>query len=108
MAAKGRMPVGRAPYGYGYDKMTKTRYVIEEQANIVRRVFLMRASGMQFRTIAGTLNKEGIRTANGAVFRTNTIKRMVEEDFVYRSGLLRADGGGPHAWREDENGASCA
>ena len=78
VAAKGRMPVGRAPYGYGYDKMTQTRYVIEEQANIVRRVFLMRASGMQFRTIAGTLNKEGIRTANGAVFRTNTIKRMLK------------------------------
>ena len=26
VAAKGSMPVGRAPYGHGYDKMTKTTY----------------------------------------------------------------------------------
>ena len=77
VAAGGRMPVGRAPYALRYDPMTQTRYVIEEEANIVRRVFLLRASGMQYRTIAGTLNKEGIRTAKGAVFRTNTIKRIL-------------------------------
>jgi len=78
VAGNGRMPVGRAPYGYGYDKVTQTRYIIDEQANIVRQVFLMRASGMQYRSIAGDLNKRGIRTANGAVFRTNTIKRMLK------------------------------
>ena len=77
VAAEGRMPVGRAPYGYGYDKVTQSRYVIDEQANIVRQVYMMRASGMQYRSIAGTLNKKGIRTANGTVFRTNTIKRML-------------------------------
>ena len=77
VAANGRMPVGRVPIGYGYDKITQTRYIIEEQANIVRRVFHERADGMPYRTIAGTLNKKGIRTPSGGVFRTNTVKRIL-------------------------------
>ncbi len=77
VASNGRMLVGRVPYGYGYDKVTQSRYVIPEHANIVRKVFRMRASGMQYRSIAGDLNKKGIRTGKGTVFRSVTIKRIL-------------------------------
>ncbi len=101
VASQGRMPVGRAPYGYGYDKVTQSRYVIREQANIVRQVFQMRASGMQYRSIAGDLNKRGIRTANGTVFRTNTIKRMLKRttyigvDYYGQTEVIVTPGGKP-------------
>lgn len=50
-------------YGYKRDPMNKHHLVIDEEtAPVVRRMFTMRASGLGFRKIADTLNKEGLPT----------------------------------------------
>ena len=53
--------VGKAPYGYIKDSEYKNHLLIDEySANVVRRIFNMRAQGVGCASIAATLNNEGI------------------------------------------------
>ena len=64
-AKQGRVPTGRLPYGYriGGDGRAE---VIEEQAEVVRRIFQMYLDeGMGAYSIAIRLTEEGIPTQNG-------------------------------------------
>ena len=64
-AKQGRAPTGALPYGYriGYDG---TPQVVEEQAEVVRRIFHVYVhEGMGFRSIAVRLTEEGIPTQTG-------------------------------------------
>ena len=64
-AKQGRAPTGALPYGYriGYDG---TPQVVEEQAEVVRRIFHVYVhEGMGSRSIAVRLTEEGIPTQTG-------------------------------------------
>ena len=60
-AREGKYHARKAPYGYvKSDTEKKTPIVDEEAAEIVKRIFEMRASGLSPHKIADTLNAEGI------------------------------------------------
>lgn len=50
------------PMGYFKDKNTGEIIIIEEQADIVRRIFSMYVDGYGLKAIANTLNEEGIKS----------------------------------------------
>ena len=50
------------PLGYFKDKNTRKVVVVEEQAEIVRRIFDMYISGYGLKAIAKILNDEGIKS----------------------------------------------
>lgn len=50
------------PMGYFKDKNTKEIVIMEEPANIVRRIFQMYLDGYGLKSIAQTLNNEGVKT----------------------------------------------
>jgi hypothetical protein len=53
--------VGKAPFGYIKDPNRKNHLLVDDySANVVRRIFSMRAEGIGCAKIAATLNKEGI------------------------------------------------
>ncbi|MFZ2036443.1 MAG: recombinase family protein [Dehalococcoidales bacterium] len=49
---------GRAPFGYDYNKETKHLVINEKEAEIVRKIFDLYASGKSLGSIADILNKE--------------------------------------------------
>ena len=78
-AALGRMPIGdgRGHYGYGYDRTTKRRYIIPEEAKIIRRIFHELAAGQKPYAICCRLQEEGIPTKRGgAVWHVTTLLQI--------------------------------
>ena len=66
---------GYPAYGYKRDPEDKHHLVIDEEtAPTVRRIFAMRAAGMGFRTIAVTLNEEGVLPP-GALYYLDLVRR---------------------------------
>ena len=64
-AKQGRVPTGRLPYGYRIDDVGRPE-VIEEQADVVRRIFHMYVhEGIRAYSIAVRLTDEGIPTQSG-------------------------------------------
>ena len=64
-AKQGRVPTGRLPYGYRIGDDGRAE-VIEEQAEVVRRIFHRYVhEGMRAYSIAAQLTEEGIPTQNG-------------------------------------------
>lgn len=78
-------PGNRALFGYEWDNpewKAKNRYVIHmEHAAVVRRIFDMAVRGLSLRSIARTLNDEGIPTANGAAnWQSEVIRGMLRHE----------------------------
>jgi site-specific DNA recombinase len=76
---EGRLPQGTGIgiYGYDWDNTTGKRTIIEDQANIVQKVFTMALQGLSFNQIAIQLNKQGIKSKSGSLWHPLTIRRMV-------------------------------
>ena len=90
MIKEGRNTGGR-PYGYRLTAV-KGQLVIDDgdetrvgEADIVRRIYRMRLSGMTPRAIAGTLNAEGIPSPTGGLWNASTINGSKSR----RYGILR-------------------
>jgi len=78
-ASEGKWNGGRM---LGYDSVDGKLVVNEEEADIVREVFELRASGKGYKAIAGILNRKGKRTKGssekpGGSFSTNSIKTIL-------------------------------
>lgn len=68
-------------YGYNYDKEKKDFTVIEEEADVVRRIFdLYVNKGLGSRKIADTLNEDGITTHNGHLWNANGVVRTLKQE----------------------------
>ncbi len=65
IAQKRQVLTGAAPYGYFYDRNTKTIEVNQAEAEVLRQIFQMGADGMIPSEIAKILNREGIQTRQG-------------------------------------------
>ena len=79
VARSGRLPmgVGRGIYGYDYDPVKKLRIVNEEEAAIVREIFLMASQGVSTYRIALTLNERGVLTKHGHKWRACGVTRIL-------------------------------
>ncbi|MBE6141129.1 MAG: recombinase family protein, partial [Firmicutes bacterium] len=66
-------------YGYKKDKDTGVLNIIEEEANVVRRIYeLYAVEELTLSKIVKTLNNEGLKTCQGKKWCISTISRMIE------------------------------
>ena len=72
----------------GYTLVNGAWVVDEERADIVRKIFALRESGMTLVNIAATLNDSGIRPARGKQFYASSVRGILENEKYYR-GLYR-------------------
>ena len=74
---QGNLPTGTGigPYGYRWDKITKKRVIIDEEADVVRRIFSMLIEGKSLSQTAKSLNDAGITTKSGLVWCHTTVRR---------------------------------
>jgi site-specific DNA recombinase len=63
---KGKLPqgTGKGIYGYRYEKAAGRRVVVQAEADVIRRMFRMAASGCSIHGIAKQLTDEGIPRAS--------------------------------------------
>jgi site-specific DNA recombinase len=71
---------GQAPLGYGVDPETKKYYVIDEEANIVHRIFDMYINNKGYSEIIDTLNSLGAKTKKGQSFGKNSIYGILKNE----------------------------
>lgn len=85
-------PSNRPLFGYQWiDPEDKGSYAIdEEHAAIVRRIYVMAASGVPLRRIADTLTEEGVQTANGATRWNHNVVRTMLHHPAYK-GIARGN-----------------
>ncbi|MCH9009614.1 MAG: recombinase family protein [Chloroflexi bacterium] len=78
---RGRLPSGRPPYGYVYDKVAGVLVIDEEKADVVRLIFSLytdRRLGMQ--TIRRELAARAIPSPSGnKIWNSNTIAKLISD-----------------------------
>lgn len=73
--------VGRAnPYGYDWDKETKTLIINEEEAEVVRMIFNWYISGIGTRVIAKKLNEMNIPSPGGKIWSQQYVRTMISQE----------------------------
>src|SRR5262249_31332501 len=77
---------GPARYGYVFDKESGKCKIIEEEAEVVRRMFKMIASGLSCAVVAKTFDREGIPAPALARFKQRPERRgKWTHTFVWRA-----------------------
>lgn len=76
-AKRGFWNGGAVPFGYAYDKNTQSLMPHSEEAAIVRRVFSQTAKLVSLEEIADMLNREGLRTRERLLRRSDGTERVV-------------------------------
>lgn len=71
--------VGCAPYGYRLEN-GKLHLGDPFEVSVVRKIFAMRCDGYGFKTIAGTLNKEGVATPRNRSWSDQSVKHILQRD----------------------------
>ncbi|MGA1846231.1 recombinase family protein [Deferribacter abyssi] len=84
---KKKLPLGNPPIGY---QAENDRFVQDENAPIVKRIFEMYIYGYKPKQIASELNKEGYRTKEGNLFTRASIWRIVKNPTY--AGLVEIKG----------------
>jgi DNA invertase Pin-like site-specific DNA recombinase len=80
-ARDGQKLSGSVPYGFKRNPKERTRLIIDEPAaEVVKKIFALRAEGIGFATIAGILNKENIPSPRLNIWKATTIKRMLQNE----------------------------
>ncbi|WCN36410.1 recombinase family protein [Aneurinibacillus uraniidurans] len=85
-AKEGGYAGGRVAFGYTAKKGQKVIQVNPEQANIVRRLFVLRETNplWSLSQLAEQLNKEGYRTQRGKRFTKVQVKNMLDRKAFYQ------------------------
>jgi site-specific DNA recombinase len=78
-AVQGKLPqgTGKGIYGYRYDKTMGRRVVVQNEADVIRRMFRMAADGGSIHGIAKRLTDEGIPSFGGGRWHPLTVRRML-------------------------------
>ena len=76
-ARQGKWVPNQAPYGYDIDLENDKLTINAFEASVVRRIFDLYLSGMGTSKIAATLNQEGIKTKNNAIWRSFSIRYIL-------------------------------
>ena len=80
-AIKGGYAGGQAPYGYKVEN--KKLVVVPEEAEAVRDIFKMHEEGATLQEIADEMNRRGLKTHRGGIFRTSTIQTILANRKTY-------------------------
>ena len=72
----------------GYTKVGKEYVVVEDEAKIVRRIFLDYLSGKSARQICDELNQEGIPTKRGCEWTPSTVLNMLSNEKYTGNAIL--------------------
>ena len=90
---------------YGYKRGADDHFVInEEEAAIVRRVFVYYSQGFSIESVVRILNEEGVRTRKGREFQRSSILSILKNEAytgVYHYGNIKIPGGMPVIIRKD-------
>lgn len=78
---------GKVPFGYAYDKQTKTFSILEDEAKTVRLIYALYESSKSLVTVSKALNERGIKTRNGSEWSPTTVHTMLSNPFY--SGTYR-------------------
>jgi site-specific DNA recombinase len=77
---EGKLPQGTGIgiYGYNWDKSMGRRTILNQEADIVRRIYSDVIEGHSFNRIASDLNKSSIKTKSGSVWHPITVRRIAK------------------------------
>jgi len=75
------------PYGYTYNKSAKLLEVVENEAEVVRRIFALYNEGHSTWAIASTLAREGIKNRKGNYFGSKVIGDILKSQ-IYIGKLV--------------------
>lgn len=78
---------GKIPYGYSYDKESRTFSIREDEAKIIRSMYAEYERTNSLLAVAKGLNTQGIYTRSGVAWSPVTIRKMLTNPFyagVYR------------------------
>lgn len=78
---------GKVPFGYAYDKQTKTFSILEDEAKTVRLIYALYESSKSLVTVSKALNEHGIKTRSGSEWSPTTVHTMLSNPFY--SGTYR-------------------
>lgn len=78
---------GKVPFGYAYDKQTKTFSILEDEAKTIRLIYALYESSKSLVTVSKALNERGIKTRNGSEWSPTTVHTMLSNPFY--SGTYR-------------------
>lgn len=94
-ALRCQYPGGNIPYGFTVDKKTGEYAINEEEAQNVRLVFAMIASGASLDTALWYLGKVGAKTKSGNDFTRSALRKMLRNERyngVYTYNMHRSGG----------------
>lgn len=80
-AERGGYAGGHAAYGYA--AKNKELKIEKKQAEVIRRIFLMRKKKMSLREIANLLNAERVKTARSGKWYAGTVKYILDNE-IYK------------------------
>lgn len=69
------------PYGYRYDKKTKTVSAVEEEKEVYLKMIEMFEQGMAYSTIARKLTVSGYTNSNNSYWRTHAVNYIIDNPF---------------------------
>jgi site-specific DNA recombinase len=83
---KGMFPGGNLPYGY----VRKSRSVVidKQEAEIVRRIYVLASAKHSGQNIADILNGRYYRRRNGKLWTQRQVCRILHRESLYHRGLL--------------------
>jgi len=80
-AVRGGYAGGKAPYGYKVEN--KQLVIVPEEAEAVKDMFRMKDEGATLLEIAEEMNRRGLKTHSGGIFRTSTIQTILNNRKTY-------------------------
>ncbi len=97
-ANNGQWNGGRIPYGYDYDKESRTFSINETEAAVVNLIYDTYESSNSLLQVSRTLNEKGLRSRNGTPWNPTTVSIVLKSPFyagAYRYNYHNeADSGG--------------
>lgn len=72
---------GRIPYGFAYDKETKTFSVREDEAAVVRMIYSSYLTKQSLLAVSRELNTKGLRSRNGTEWNPVTVRKILVNPF---------------------------
>ena len=86
-ASSGHWNGGKIPFGYSWDKETKTFSIVEDEAAVVRLIYDLYEMHWSLVTVAKILNERSILPRSGKPWNPTTVRTMLVNPFY--SGIYR-------------------
>lgn len=102
-ANDGKWNGGRVPFGYNYDKTTKTFSVNEQEAAIVKRIYDKYEETRSLLQTSKFLNETGLSTRSGIPWNPTTTRTMLSNQFYIGNYVYNKYWLGKVNYRKPEN-----